>query len=190
MIRFQDCYKEKYSWFAAYYLICRLVIMMIVYFANSDYSTMIYYVQTSCVIIVITHMIIQPYKNNLLNKMDSIILLIMLLLVNPSAFSFYQSLLSGLIISLVLLPLILAFAFSCQACFKHHVKRWWLHFKANGKNEYALGRYVIAYGVCFIFYSTEMQCIHSWYRWHVTKFWKITACVEYGWLLCKSENYF
>ena len=60
--RFQDCYTEKYNWFAAYYLICRLVIMLIVYFANSDYSNMIYYLQTACVIIVITHMIIQPYK--------------------------------------------------------------------------------------------------------------------------------
>ena len=34
----QDCYKDQHRWFAAYYLVCRLVIMLITYYANNDYN--------------------------------------------------------------------------------------------------------------------------------------------------------
>ena len=36
--KLQDCYKDQHCWFAAYYLICRLVIMLITYYANDDYN--------------------------------------------------------------------------------------------------------------------------------------------------------
>ena len=103
----QDCYKDQYRWFAAYYLICRLVIMLITYFANDDYNYMIYYLQTACVVITMTHIWIQPYKNDLLNVMDTVILLIMLLTVNLSAFSFSTSTTAAVAISLILSPLLL-----------------------------------------------------------------------------------
>ena len=35
--QFQGCYKDKYHWFAAYYLICRQVIILIVYLGNRNY---------------------------------------------------------------------------------------------------------------------------------------------------------
>ena len=44
--------------------------MLIVYFANSDYSNMAY-VQAACVIIAMTHVLMRPYKSNLLNIMDT-----------------------------------------------------------------------------------------------------------------------
>ena len=44
--------------------------MLIVYFANSDYSNMAY-VQTACVIIAMTHVLMRAYKSNLLNIMDT-----------------------------------------------------------------------------------------------------------------------
>ena len=39
--QFQDCYKRKYHFFAAYYLICRQVIFVIVFAANENYSNML-----------------------------------------------------------------------------------------------------------------------------------------------------
>ena len=108
----QECYKDQYRWFAAYYLICRLVIMLITYFANDDYNYMIYYLQTACVVITMTHIWIQPYKNDLLNKLDTAILLIMLLVVNVSAVSFSTSVIEGVAITSILAPLILLFGFS------------------------------------------------------------------------------
>ena len=110
----QDCYKDQYRWFAAYYLICRLVIMLITYFANDDYNYMIYYLQTACVVITMTHIWIQPYKNDLINKLDTAILLIMLLVVNVSAFSFSTSAIEGVAITLIHAPLILLFGFSVR----------------------------------------------------------------------------
>ena len=103
----QDCFKDKYRWFAAYYLICRLVIMLITYFANDDHNYMIYYLQTACVVITMTHIWIQPYKNDLLNKLDTVILLIMLLIVNLNAISFSTSTTTGITIGLLLAPLFL-----------------------------------------------------------------------------------
>ena len=134
MNRFQDCYTEKYSWFAAYYLICRLVIMLIVYFANSDYSNMIYYLQTACVIIAMTHVLIRPYKNDLLNVMDTVILLIMLMVVNPGSFNFSQSLITGIYMILVLFPLCLALTTWIYMLFKH-VKDAQLSCSVAGENN-------------------------------------------------------
>ena len=115
--RLQDCYKDQYRWFAAYYLICRLVIMLITYFANDDYNNMIYYLQTACVVIAMTHIWIQPYKNDILNVMDAIILLIMLLIVNLSSFSFSTSTTAGVAISLIIAPLLLLFGVGVKKLF-------------------------------------------------------------------------
>ena len=105
--KLQDCYKDQYRWFAAYYLICRLVIMLITYFANNDYNNMIYYLQTACVVIAMTHILFQPYKNVTLNMIDTTILLNMLLIVNLNSFSFSTSTTAGIAITLVIAPLLL-----------------------------------------------------------------------------------
>ena len=104
---FQAGYKEKYRCFAAYYLLCRLVIMLIAYYGNSDYSSMVYYIQTACVIIVMNHICFQPYKDKTLNNLDTVVLLIMLLIVNLNNFNFSESSTLGLVLTLVLLPLLL-----------------------------------------------------------------------------------
>ena len=111
----QDCYKDQHRWFAAYYLICRLVIMLITYYANNDYYYMIYYLQTACVVIVMTHIWVQPYKNDLLNKLDTAVLLIMLLIVNLNAFDYFStSAIEGLAITLMFAPLLILFGFTVR----------------------------------------------------------------------------
>ena len=107
MDEFQDCFKGKHRWFAAYYLICRQVIVLIVYVGNGSYYNMLYYLQTACVIIAMIHGWVQPYKSNLLNGLDEIILLILVLVVNVSTFSFCSSILSEISTVLLLLPLLL-----------------------------------------------------------------------------------
>ena len=105
--QFRGCYKDKHRWFAAYYLICRLVIFLIVYVLNYDYYTMLFYLQTACVIIAMIHIWIQPYKDELLNSLDGIILLVMVLNVSINVFSFLQNLTTGFSICLVIFPLLL-----------------------------------------------------------------------------------
>ena len=105
---FQQCYKNKYRWFAAYYLICRQVLIIIVIVGNRDYYNMLYYLQTACLIIAMIHGYIQPYTSSVLNQLDQMILSILVLAVNLSTFpSFSQSASSGLTVVLVILPMLL-----------------------------------------------------------------------------------
>ena len=105
---FQDSYKGKYRWFAAYYLICRQVIFLIVYVGNGDYYKMLYYLQTACIVIAMVHTCFQPYKNNLLNALDGVILLLSVLVVNLNTFSFLSA---ASTMILVLLPLLILICF-------------------------------------------------------------------------------
>ena len=105
---FQDSYKGKYRWFAAYYLICRQVIILIVYVGNGDYYKMLYYLQTACIVIAMVHTCFQPYKNNLLNALDGVTLLLSVLVVNLNTFSFLSA---ASTIILVLLPLLMLICF-------------------------------------------------------------------------------
>ena len=103
----QGCYKDKYRWFAAYYLICRQVIFLIVYIFNSNYSNMLFYLQTACIIIAVIHMWFQPYHNELLNALDGVMLLVMVLVVNINTFTFLQDATTEMSVILVVLPLLL-----------------------------------------------------------------------------------
>ena len=101
--QFQGCYKDKYRWFAAYYLICRQVIILIVYGIDGEFFDMLFYLQTACLIIALIHAWIQPYQSDLLNALDGVILLLM---IQPTAALFNDSALSVTAVILLLLPLI------------------------------------------------------------------------------------
>ena len=120
--QFQSCYKNKYRWFAAYYLICRQVIITIVYFGNNDYYEMLYYLQTACVVIAMFHIWIQPYISDFLNAFDGIVLLTIILVVNANTFTFLSSATSVIIIVLVLLPLIVFCVASSKKLILHYTK--------------------------------------------------------------------
>ena len=104
--QFQGCYKDKYRWFAAYYLICRQVIILIVYVLNINYYYMLYGLQTVCVIIAMIHIWLQPYKSTLLNGLDAMILLILVLVVNLNLFASVSFVPTNYFsVALVILPL-------------------------------------------------------------------------------------
>ena len=121
--QFQGCYKDKYRWFAAYYLICRQVIILIVYIGNGDYYNMLYYLQTACIIIVMIHGWVQPYKNALLNGLDEVILLVLVLIINLSTFSFLSSVSSEISVVLLLIPLLLICLVAIRKFLHHRFNR-------------------------------------------------------------------
>ena len=112
--------------------------MLITYYANDDYNYMIYYLQTTCVVITMTHIWIQPYKNDVLNVMDTVILLIMLLIVNLSAFGFSTSVTTGIAISLIIAPLLLLFSVGVKKFLVLMIKKRQPNveddFNLNGRN--------------------------------------------------------
>ena len=105
--QFQSCYKDKYRYFASYYLICRLVIILIVFICDSNYYTMLYCLQTACVVIAMIHIWIQPYKDSFLNGLDGVILLTLTLVVNINSFTFLSTATPGIISALVVFPLLI-----------------------------------------------------------------------------------
>jgi len=105
--QFQSCYKDKYRYFASYYLICRLVIILIVFVGGSNYYTMLYCLQTACIVFSMIHIWIQPYKDGILNGLDGVILLTLTLVVNLNLFTFLSSASAGIISTLVVFPLLI-----------------------------------------------------------------------------------
>ena len=101
--QFQECYKDQYHWFAAYYLVCRQVIIAIAYISNS-----LFYLQTACIIIVTIHVWIKPYKSDTLNKLDGEILLTMILIVNLNTFTLPRSSTILIVILAVVFPLLIS----------------------------------------------------------------------------------
>ena len=130
--QFQSCYKDKHRWFASYYLICRQVIIFIVYFGNMNYYEMLYYLQTACVIIAMFHMWVQPYTDDFLNAYDGICLLVLVLVVNTNTFTFLSSDASTIVLILILFPLIV---FCCKKLISYIMSR---HQRQN-KYEQLLG---------------------------------------------------
>ena len=109
--QFQGCYKDKYRCFAAYYMICRLVIITTVIANSSNDFIFRYLLIIASVIMDLIHQILRPYSNSLLNVFDGIILhLLVLVSVLPLVEffnSFDSNLVVGMAISLVILPLLI-----------------------------------------------------------------------------------
>ena len=72
--QFQGCYKDKYRCFAAYYMICRLVIITIVVVNSSNNFVAIYMLTFVSGVIALIHQTTKPYNNKILNKFDGTIL--------------------------------------------------------------------------------------------------------------------
>ena len=124
--QFQGCYKDKYHWFPAYYLICRHVIFLIVYGQafNENYNNMLFYLQAACVVIAFIHILIWPYKNEVLNQLDAIMLFLMVLLSNGDFFPFPEDVAKDVIILVkVMFPLILISMFTIKNVLHSCVKK-------------------------------------------------------------------
>ena len=103
--QFQGCYKDQYRCFAGYYMICRLVIITILIINSSNITS--YMLIAVCGIISLVHVLVKPYNNKLLNKFDSIILqLIILITALPLFVDIDSSLVITVAFVLVILPLL------------------------------------------------------------------------------------
>ena len=127
----QACYRDGYHWFAAYYLVCRQVIILIVYI-NTNYDTALYCLQTFCIITVAIHVWIQPYKSTTLNVIDAMILLTMVLVVNLNAFSFSRSSTTAIVAILMLFP----FLFELLAFLRSKLYTFVIEQYQKQKNSY------------------------------------------------------
>ena len=103
--QFQGCYKDQYRHFAGYYLLCRLVIMIVVFTSGSFYLTL-FIVKFLCIIITIIHGWALPYRSKLLNGLDLIILLTAILVVGYNTSYLPDSLDIIVYVVMVIFPLL------------------------------------------------------------------------------------
>ena len=133
--QFQGCYKDKYRWFAAYYLICHQVIFFIIYIFSSNYYSMLFYLQAACVIIAMTHMWFQPYHSDLLNALDGVLLLLIILEANIYTVPFLKNVTTEIALILVIIPLILFSTIAIKNIFSVCLKKWYYRHR-NPVDDY------------------------------------------------------
>ena len=105
--QFQGCYKDKYRSFAAYYMICRLVIILIIIANPSNNDTTQYLFIIANSILALIHATIRPYGSNILNVFDGFVLQLMIAVsMVPLIDSYDPDLLLSFMFVLVILPLI------------------------------------------------------------------------------------
>ena len=127
--QFQGCYKDKCRFFAGYYMICRLVVMIIVIANSSNDSTASYLLIVACGIIALIHIVMKPYNNEILNTFDAVILLLIILIaVVPVIDDFDSSLAIFIAFVLVILPLTIFITLSLFL-HKDDVKKMFTNFK-------------------------------------------------------------
>ena len=102
--QFQGCYKDRYRCFAGYYMICRLLIITIV-IVNSIISN--YLLIAVCLLIDLIHVTVKPYNKKILNKLDTLILhLIIFVTALPLLDDINSSSVVTIIFALATLPLL------------------------------------------------------------------------------------
>ena len=108
--QFQGCYKDKYRCFAAYYMICRLVMIIIIIVNSPNDFTAHYLIIIACVIMDLLHQHLRPYADNHLNMFDGDILHLTILVSFLPLVEFFDdfdaNVLTATIYVLILLPLI------------------------------------------------------------------------------------
>ena len=106
---FQGCYKDKYRCFAGYYMVCRLVIILLVIVRIADDSTTQYLLISSCTLMALIHVLVRPYISTIHNVFDGIILHLIIIVcglsVVESVNNFDEAFVLVITYCLVVLPL-------------------------------------------------------------------------------------
>ena len=140
--QFQGCYQDKYRCFAGYYMICRLVIITIAIADLSNDFVANYVLIIICGMIALIHLLVKPYNSGILNKLDGIILQLIIFTEGLSLFDDYNSpLVVTFSFVLVILPLLMIIGIAIflhkddlQKCFR-------VRDKPRSKNELLMADY-------------------------------------------------
>ena len=107
--QFQGCYEDKFRYFACYYMIFRLMIFGIIAINESNPFVTLYLLQVICLIMILLHVKVKPYNNNIINILDSFVLFVLVLAISLQIVETYRGFPSNTALAiafvLVILPL-------------------------------------------------------------------------------------
>ena len=105
--QFQGCYKDNYRCFAGYYMICRLLIISVIIANSSNTFSVNYVLIAASATITLIHVLVKPYNHEILNKLDSVVLhLIILVTALPLFDDFDSPVVITMIFIVISLPLL------------------------------------------------------------------------------------
>ena len=129
--QFQGCYKDRYRSFAAYYMICRIVIILLVIVRIFDEFTTQYLLLITCAFIELIHLIIQPYVKTIHNIFDGVILQLIVIIPTLPIIEFVdnynRNLIAIITYILIILPIISFITIKLllhKSEIKYAVKHW------------------------------------------------------------------
>ena len=104
--QFQGCYKDKYRCLAAYYMICRAVIMVIIVANPSNYVSIQFSLATTLILLTSIQLTLRPYASDVINIFDGFVLQIMSLISLSPLINNYNSdiLIETVAFILIMLP--------------------------------------------------------------------------------------
>ena len=121
--QFQGCYKDKYRCFAAYYMLCRIMIIVIAISTSPNDLLVQYILINICIIMATVHIMIKPYNHKFLNVFDGLVLqTIALVVVLPVFESSNSNLVMAFTFVLVMFPLTMFVVFMLLNC-KENIKK-------------------------------------------------------------------
>lgn len=146
---FQSCYKDKYRWMASYYFICRFLYLSILTSAAAGLESTQYTIQVISLGVLVVHTLLQPYRKQVLNSVDTIILAditAITLLYGESANQLFQPrphlrrVLTALLISIPILYLVCGtfVAFARRYGLRKKIRKWLRRHSTQGKYLYKL----------------------------------------------------
>ena len=107
--QFQGCYKDQYRWFAAYYMVCRMVLVTISIYSSNFLTTQCLLIFTN-IIITLVHFTIQSYSKEILNVFDVFVLLLMIFIAQLPIFQYFSSItIVTMAFTAIVLPLLTFF---------------------------------------------------------------------------------
>ena len=131
--QFQGYYKDKYRYFASYYMIGRLVILIVANLNVNNVFTVAYLQIGTLVIMTLVHIIVRPYASRVLNAIDGFLLLttIMAAILQPFEASngFSNKTVVGLSFLFVLFPLFTFIVVIVPLMNKQQIKKFVMIFR-------------------------------------------------------------
>ena len=125
--QFQGCYKDRFRYFASYYMIFRLIILTIIVINSTNIFVTLYLLQIFSSLMMFIHTIVRPYSNYILNMFDSFVLLIISLIITLLIIETYHgfptSTTIGISFALLILPVIVFFGMVAYLQ-REHVKKF------------------------------------------------------------------
>ena len=122
--QFQGHYQDKYRYFASYYMICRLVMLVIVNVNIANVFGLMLWVA----FVLVVHVAIRPYASKILNAVDTLLLLTMMLVTILHLFEASNGItantITGLAFTLVAFPLLIFLLLFTPFMNRQHIQRF------------------------------------------------------------------